>query len=145
MPPALVKALGAAGNGVLADSQAALTTDSSNPGVQKYTADMAKYGHNTITDASLFNWSAVALFAKAIAGATSFDAHSIGTTLNSVSTPIDIGTVGPWQASGATSPLKTFTRILNPTVSFGVVKNGAVVKAGKGGFVNPFTMLTSLK
>jgi branched-chain amino acid transport system substrate-binding protein len=145
MPPAIVKALGSAGDGVLADSQAALTSDSSNSGVQQYKADMAKYGNNTITDASLFNWSAVELFAKAIAGATSFDAKSIVATLNSVSSPINIGTVGPWQGSGVTSPLKSFSRILNPTVSFGIVKNGEVVTAGKGGFVNPFTMLTSLK
>jgi ABC-type branched-subunit amino acid transport system substrate-binding protein len=145
MPPAVVKALGSAGEGVLADSQVALTSDSSNTGVQKYTADMAKYGKNTITDSSLFNWSAVELFAKAIAGATSFDAKSIVSTLNGVSTPIDIGTVGPWKTSGVTSPLKDFSRILNPTVSYGVVKNGEIVTAGSGGYVNPFTTLASLK
>jgi branched-chain amino acid transport system substrate-binding protein len=145
MPPVVVKALGAAGDGVLADSQVALTSDSSNPGVQKYTADMAKYGSNTITDSSLFNWSAVELFAKAIAGASSFDAASIISTLNAVSTPIDIGTVGPWQVSGVTSPLSSFSRILNPTVSFGVVKGGQVVTSGSGQFVNPFTTLTGLK
>jgi ABC-type branched-subunit amino acid transport system substrate-binding protein len=145
MPPQVVKALGAAGNGMLADSQVALTSDSTNAGVQKYTADMAKYGKNTITDSSLFNWSAVELFAKAIAGATAFDAKSISAALNAVSTPIDIGTVGPWQTSGVTSPLKSFTRILNPTVSFGVVKNGEIVTAGDGGFLNPFTTLTNMK
>jgi hypothetical protein len=123
----------------------ALTTDTTNTGVAKYLADMAKYGSNTITDSSLFNWSAVELFAKAIAGATSFDAASVNTALNSVSTPIDIGTVGPWQSSGVTSPLATFTRILNPTVSYGVIKNGAIVPAGNSGFVNPFTTLTGGK
>jgi hypothetical protein len=41
--------------------------------------------------------------------------------------------------------LPAFSRILNPTVSFGVVKNGEVVPAGNGGFVNPFTILTGLK
>lgn len=145
MPPPVVKALGAAGEGVLADSQVALTSDSANPGVQKYTADMAKYGNNTNTDSSLFNWSSVQLFAKAIASATSFDAASVLKALNSVSTPIDIGTVGPWQASGVTSPLPEFSRILNPTVSYGVVKNGEIVTQGDGGFVNPFTTLTGLK
>jgi branched-chain amino acid transport system substrate-binding protein len=144
MPPPVVKALGAAGEGVLADSQVALTSDSSNSGVQKFTADMAKYGKNTITDSSLFNWSAVQLFAKAVASAKKFDAASINSALNSVSTPIDIGTVGPWQSSGVSSPLKDFSRILNPTVSFGVVKNGEVVTAGDSGFVNPFTVLTGL-
>jgi ABC-type branched-subunit amino acid transport system substrate-binding protein len=145
MPPPVVKALGPAGEGVLADSQVALTSDKSNAGVQKYTADMAKYGKNTITDSSLFNWSAVELFAKAVAGATAFDAKSVLAALNAVSTPIDIGTVGPWKTSGVTSPLKDFSRILNPTVSFGVIKNGEIVTAGNAGFLNPFTTLTSLK
>ena len=145
MPPAVVKALGAAGEGILADSQVALTSDTANAGVQKYTADMAKYGNNTITDSAVFTWSAVELFAKAIASTTSYDAVSIGKALNSVSTPIDIGTVGPWKSTGVTSPLPTFSRILNPTVSFGVVKSGVVVPAGNGGFVNPFTILTGLK
>jgi ABC-type branched-subunit amino acid transport system substrate-binding protein len=145
MPPAVVKALGAAGEGVLADSQVALTSDSSNAGVQKYNADMAKYGNNTSTDSSLFTWSAVELFAKAIASATSFDGASITKALNSGSAPIDIGTVAPWRSSGVTSPLPSFSRILNPTVSFGVVKNSVVVPAGSGGFVNPFTILTGLK
>jgi branched-chain amino acid transport system substrate-binding protein len=145
MPPAVVKALGAAGEGVLADSQTALTTDTSNAGVKQYTADMAKYGQNTITDSSLFSWSAVQLFAKAIAGASAYDAASITTALNGVTTPIDIGTVGPWQSSGVTSPLPDFSRILNPTVAFGVVKSGVVVASGSGGFVNPFTTLTGLK
>jgi branched-chain amino acid transport system substrate-binding protein len=141
LPAVFIKALGAAGNGVLADSQVALTTDTSNPGVQKYLADMKKYGHNQVTDASIFAWSAVQLFAKAIAGASSFDAKGITAALSSLSTPADIGTVAPWHSAGVTSPLAAFTRILNPTVTFGVVRNGQLVSEG-GGFVNPFTMLS---
>jgi branched-chain amino acid transport system substrate-binding protein len=141
LPAVFIKALGAAGNGVLADSQVALTTDTSNPGVQKYLADMKKYGNNQVTDASIFAWSAVQVFAKAIAGASSFDAKGITAALSSLSTPVDVGTVAPWHSAGVTSPLSSFSRILNPTVTFGVVKNGQLVSAG-GGFVNPFTMLS---
>ncbi len=144
LPQAFITALGAAAEGVIADSQVALTTDSSNPGVQKYTADMAKYGDNKITDASIFAWSAVQLFAKAIAGASSFDAAGILAALGSVSSPIDIGTVGPWQSSGFTSPLADYKRIINPTVTYGQVQGGKLVSNGKG-FVNPFTQLSSLK
>ncbi len=122
----------------------ALTTDSSNAGVQKYDADMAKYGDNQITDASIFAWSAVQLFAKAVAGASSFDAAGILSALGSVSTPIDIGTVGPWQSSGFTSPLPDYKRIINPTVTYGVVQGGKLVSNGKG-FVNPFSQLSALK
>jgi hypothetical protein len=137
-----IKALGAAGNGVLADSQVALTTDTSNPGVRQYLADMKKYGHNQVTDASIFAWSAVQVFAKAIAGASSFDAKGITAALHSLSTPVDIKTVGPWQSAGMTSPLPAFSRILNPTVTFGVVRNGQLVTEG-GGFVNPFAQLSA--
>ena len=142
LPAVFIKALGAAGNGVLADSQVALTTDTSNPGVQHYLADMKRYGQNQVTDASIFAWSAVQLFAKAIAGASSFDAKGVTAALKSLSTPVDIKTVAPWQAAGVTSPLPTFSRILNPTVTYGVVKNGQLVTEG-GGFVNPFTQLAS--
>jgi len=141
LPAVFIKALGAAGNGVLADSQVALTTDTSNPGVSQYLAGMKKYGHNQVTDASIFAWSAVQVFAKAIAGASSFDAKGVTAALKSLSTPVDVKTVAPWQAAGMTSPLPTFSRILNPTVTFGIVKNGQLVSEG-GGFVNPFTMLS---
>ncbi len=142
LPAVFIKALGAAGNGVLADSQVALTTDTSNPGVRQYLADMKKYGHNQVTDASIFAWSAVQVFAKAIAGASSFDAKGITAALHSLSKPVDIKTVGPWQSAGMTSPLPAFSRILNPTVTFGVVRNGQLVTEG-GGFVNPFAQLSA--
>lgn len=138
LPEAVIKALGSLGNGVLADSQVALTTDTSNSGVQQYLADMKKYGNDQVTDASIFAWSAVEVFAKAIAHASSFDAQGITAALKSLSTPVDVGTVAPWRSNGVTSPLNSYSRILNPTVTFGVVKNGQLVTDG-GGFVNPFS------
>jgi ABC-type branched-subunit amino acid transport system substrate-binding protein len=141
-PQAVIDALGAAANGVLVDSQAAFTTDTANTGVAKFIADMKKYGDNTVTDPSLFSWSSVELFAQAISAAATFDSAAIATALKSVSAPINIGTIGPWQSAGVTSPLPSFNRILNPTVDYGVVTNGKVVADGKG-FVNPFTSLTS--
>lgn len=143
LPEAFIKALGPAGNGVLADSQVALTTDTANPGVRQYLADMQKYGSNEVSDASIFAWSAMQLFAKAIAHASSFDAQGITAALNSLSTPVDVNTVAPWRVSGVTSPLISFHRILNPTVTFGVVRNGQLVTEG-GGFVNPFTELSGM-
>jgi branched-chain amino acid transport system substrate-binding protein len=142
LPATSIQALGAAGNGVLADSQVALTTDTSNPGVRQYLADMKKYGHDQVTDASIFAWSAVEVFAKAIAGASNFGAAGVTAALKSLSAPVDVGTVAPWRAAGVTSPLSAFTRILNPTVTYGVVKNGELVTEG-GGFANPFTQLSA--
>jgi ABC-type branched-subunit amino acid transport system substrate-binding protein len=140
-PQALITALGSAAEGVLVDSQAAFTTDTSIPAVAQYLADTKQYD-GTVSDASLFNWSATELFAKAIDGATSYDAAGISAALKSVSSPIDIGTVGPWQSSGVTSPLSDYTRILNPTVTYGSVQGGKVIADGKG-FINPFTSLSS--
>ncbi|HEY3713358.1 MAG TPA: ABC transporter substrate-binding protein [Jatrophihabitantaceae bacterium] len=139
----VITALGSAADGVLADSQVSLLNDTANPGVTKYLADIKQYGKNDPTDASIFAWSAVQVFAKAVVSAKSVDAKGITAALNSVSTPIDVGTVGPWQAAGVTSPLKDFSRILNPTVTYGVVQNGKLVSNGKG-FINPFTELASL-
>jgi ABC-type branched-subunit amino acid transport system substrate-binding protein len=141
LPETSIQALGSAGNGVLADSQVTLTTDTADPGVQQYLADMKKYGSNQVSDASIFAWSAVQVFAKAIAHASSFDAPGITAALNALSTPVDINTVAPWRAADVKSPLTSFQRILNPTVTFGVVQNGQLVTEG-GGFVNPFTMLS---
>jgi ABC-type branched-subunit amino acid transport system substrate-binding protein len=143
-PQPLITALGPAADGILADSQAAFTTDTANAGVAQYMADMKKYGGGTVTDSSLFSWSAVQLFAKAIDGASTFDTAGVTSALKSVSSPIDIKTVGPWQASGVTSPLSSFSRILNPTVAYGVVKGGKLVTTGSG-FVNPFTSLSGQK
>lgn len=143
-PQVLITALGPAADGVLVDSQAAFTTDSSIPAVATYKSDMAKYGGNTVTDSSLFTWSATQLFAKAIAGAGSFDAAGIATALKSVGTPVKLGTIGSWQSSGVTSPLAGYSRILNPTVTYGIVRGGKAVPDGKG-FINPFTSLSGQK
>jgi hypothetical protein len=40
------------------------------------------------------------------------------------------------------SPLSAYPRILNPTITYGVIKNG-VLEPSAGGFVDPFTDLAS--
>lgn len=44
--------------------------------------------------------------------------------------------------AGVTSPLTAFSRILNPAVTFGVVRDGQLITEG-GGFVNPSIMLSA--
>jgi branched-chain amino acid transport system substrate-binding protein len=138
---AVIKQLGPAGNGLLEDSQVALVTDTANKGIQSFTAGMQKYGDDQITDAANYAWTAVQVFVQAIAKASSFDSAGITAALSGVTTPVDVPTVGPWIGSGV-SPLPAYPRILNPTITYGVVKNGAVQPSG-GGFVNPFTNLAS--
>ena len=138
---AVIKQLGPAGNGLLEDSQVALVTDTANKGIQSFTAGMQKYGNDQITDAASYAWTAVQVFVQAIAKAPSFDSAGIKAALTGVTTPVDVPTVGPWIGSGV-SPLPAYPRILNPTITYGVVKNG-VVQPSAGGFVNPFTNLAS--
>jgi ABC-type branched-subunit amino acid transport system substrate-binding protein len=138
---AVIKQLGPAGNGLLEDSQVALITDTANKGIQSFTTGMQKYGDDQITDAANYAWTAVQVFVQAIAKASSFDSAGITAALSGVTTPVDVPTVGPWIGSGV-SPLPTYPRILNPTITYGVVKNGVVQPSG-GGFVNPFTNLAS--
>jgi ABC-type branched-subunit amino acid transport system substrate-binding protein len=138
---AVIKQLGSAGEGLLADSQVALITDTANAGVQSFMADMQKYGDNKITDAAIFAWTAVHVFATAIAKATSFDSSGVTAAIGSVTSPVNVATVGPWIGSGV-SPLPAYPRILNPTITYGVVKNG-VLEPSAGGFVNPFTDLAT--
>jgi branched-chain amino acid transport system substrate-binding protein len=138
---AVIKQLGPAGNGLLADSQVALTTDTANTGIQSFTAGMQKYGDDQITDAASYAWTAVQVFVQAIAKASSFESADITAALRGVTAPVDVPSVGPWIGSGV-SPLPAYPRILNPTITYGVVKNGALEPSG-GGFVNPFTDLVS--
>jgi hypothetical protein len=64
----------------------------------------------------------------------------------SVSTPIDLQIIGPWKSVGATSPIKTFPQLgFNPTVAYGVVKNGQTIPDQTKGVQNPFANLATGK
>jgi hypothetical protein len=87
-------------------------------------------------------WTAVQLVAsvaKSLSGDVSntalFDAFA------NLSTPVDLGIIGPYQVKGATPILKDFPDIYNATVAIGVVKNGVLVTDGHG-LVDPFTLLS---
>jgi ABC-type branched-subunit amino acid transport system substrate-binding protein len=138
--PPIVKAMGSAADGVLLTSQVAFSTETSDPGVVKFLADMKKYQPNSVIDEStLFTWASAQLFAKVMAKQTSFTPANVLKTLNAVKTPINIGVAAPWSVVGKKSPLTAYSRIFNPTVQNGVLKNGAIV--AQGGFVNPFAAL----
>jgi ABC-type branched-subunit amino acid transport system substrate-binding protein len=137
--PELIKASGAAANGVLLSSQLAFTTDTSNPAIVQFLADMKKYEPSSVIDESTeFSWASVMLFAKVAATAASTDAPGILAAMNALSTPINIGVTAPYSVVGKTSPVPGFTRIFNATAQFGAIENGALVPDGKG-FQDPFT------
>ncbi len=137
--PALIKASGAAADGILLTSQVAFTTDTANPGIAAFLADMQKYAPNaTIDESTLFAWAATQLFAKVAATASGTDAASILAAFSNLSTPVDVGVAAPYSVVGKTSPFPMFARIFNSTVQFGTISGGAVQSDGKG-FVPAFT------
>jgi len=142
-PQSLITQLGAAANGIYVVSQIGFLTDDKNPGVARYAADLKKYkpGSEPL-DIGLYSWSAVQLFAAAAQSLATFTPSSIKQALDSLSSPVDIGSVAPWAVAGRTSPFPDYPRVVNPTVQIGVVENGAVVPDGKG-FVNPIDLLTA--
>jgi ABC-type branched-subunit amino acid transport system substrate-binding protein len=143
----IIASLGANANGLYLTSQMALNTDTSNAGVQAFLAAMKKYAPSDDTnETAMTAWTAVQLFAdvaKTISGG--IDSASVMAAMNNISTPIGLQTAGPYQTKGVTSPLKDSPRIYNTEVAIGVVKNGKLVPAGSGGFVDPFKALAALK
>jgi ABC-type branched-subunit amino acid transport system substrate-binding protein len=140
MEAPILKALGSASDGFLVSSQLAFVTDTANPGIQAFLADMQKYQPSaTIDDLSLAAWAAVQLFAKVLAtsNAATLDSTAFDDALANLSTPVDINVIAPYSVKGVTSPLPTFPRVLNATVQVGVVHNGQIVPDGKG-FSSPF-------
>jgi ABC-type branched-subunit amino acid transport system substrate-binding protein len=136
LPAQTIKALGALADGIVVDSAVAFPSDTGNPAVAKYLADMKAHAPNAaLNDSSMQAWSGMELFARAAATAKATDAASLMTAFGAIEDPIDIGTSGPWSMGGV-GKVKGFSRIVNPTVTFGTVKDGTVVADGDG-FVNP--------
>jgi branched-chain amino acid transport system substrate-binding protein len=137
MPPATIEALGGAAEGVYVSSANAFVSDAKDPGVAKFTEEMAEYQPEaTLDDASIEGWSGMQLFAEAAKGAKQFEPKALMAAFEAVSKPIELGTSGPWSMVGKTNQIPGFSRIVNPTVTVGVVEGGEIVSKG-GGFVNP--------
>lgn len=147
IPPDTIKQIGPPAEGMLATSQLAFTTDTSNPAVARFRNDMKTYQPKSpVEDIAMQAWTGMQIFAAVLKAqkVTTFDAATIKQALDSLSTPVDVGTAAPWAVVGRTSPYPSFPRVLNPTVAIGVVKNGAVQPDGKG-FVSPVALLNAAK
>jgi branched-chain amino acid transport system substrate-binding protein len=147
VPNQIIAALKTAANGILLSSQTAQITDTSNPGVAKFLADMKKYQPSAVLDERTeTGWAAMMLFDKVTASLSSFTPATVMQAMKSVTTPIDLQIIGPWKSAGATSPIKTFPQLgFNPTVSYGVVRDGQTVTDQTKGFPNPFANLATGK
>lgn len=143
-PDQVVAALKSAAEGLLLSSQLALVSDTGNAGIKKFTADMTKYQSGQPADErSETGWAATQLFAAATKDSTDFSGKAVLAAMNGISTPIDIGVTAPYKVKGVTSMVKGFSRVLNPTVVYGVIKGGKTETTATKGPVNPFTTLAS--
>jgi ABC-type branched-subunit amino acid transport system substrate-binding protein len=143
----IIKSLGANAENLYLTSQTALSTDTSNPGVQAFLAGMKKIAPNDdANETAMTAWTATQLFAKVAATVQGgITAKSVLDAMDNLSTPIDLQTAGPYQVKGVTSPLKDYPQMYNTQVALGVVKSGALVPFGDGGFVDPFKTLAAVK
>ena len=138
--PPIIKALGSQGNGIEVSGNVAFPSETSNPAVAAYLADMAKYQpQGTIDQLSETSWAGMMLFAKAMKGQTDFSASHVLSLMKSLSTPIDLGVTGPYKVVGAVSPFPEYPNIHNPTITLGTIENGVIKQTGP--FVNPVTVL----
>lgn len=133
-------ALGSLADGMLISSLTALPSDTANPAVAAFRANMKRYAPNASIDTNdLTVYAAVELFAKVMAtsAGTATDAKAFKAALDNLSRPVDIGLIGPWAIRGRSPSLRAYPSILNPIIAFGVVKNGTVMP-DPAGFSNPF-------
>lgn len=147
VPSATIAALKSAANGILLTSQTAQVTDTANPGVAKFLADMKQYQPSgAVNELTLTGWAAMMLFDKATDSLTSVTPATVEKAMQSVSAPIDLDVVGPWKSVAAKSPVKTFPQLgFDPTVWYGVVRDGVIVAAKTAGAQNPFVNLATAK
>jgi ABC-type branched-subunit amino acid transport system substrate-binding protein len=132
------EALGDQANGILVSGLLAFQSDTANPEVARYLAEMQKYAPSTDTNEnSMVTWAAIQLFATVMKSADGYNSEDVLSAFNNVSSPVEIGVIGPFQVKGAKEYLPDFSRIFNPTVSNGKIVDGELVSDGQG-FVNPF-------
>jgi branched-chain amino acid transport system substrate-binding protein len=136
--PAVIQALGPDAEGIDVVSQTAFSTDTTNPGVREYLADLKAYGNGAAPkEIGMFAWSSIKLFAELASRLDTVDAVSVGAAFESARDPIDVGTAAPWATADKRPPLPEYPRVINTSVQIGVVRNGSITADGKG-FVDPF-------
>ncbi len=139
--PPIIKALGPLANGIEVSGAVAFASETSNPEVAAYLADMKKYQPQAAVDQiSESAWAAMQLYAKLMKGQTNFSAGNVLSLVKNLSTPIDLGLAGPFAIKGAVSPVPGFPNIYNPDITLGVIRNGVIEQSGPT-FVNPFEVL----
>jgi branched-chain amino acid transport system substrate-binding protein len=137
-----IKAMGSSADGILLAGQLAFPSDTSNPAVTKFLADMSKYEPKaTIDETTLFSWGAVQLFQKVAGPAKAYDGPAVLAAFVALKTPVDIGITAPYSTT-ATPEIPAAPRLLNFTVTYGSISGGDVKSDGTG-FHDPYKELLS--
>jgi len=126
LPPSGLKTLGSAGDGIYVVGRALFPTDTSNPEVAAFLADINKYEPGTLLDEnSEMGWSGVETYAELMKNATSFTGADVIAALAKLTSPIQAGVYGPFLGAG-TPPDPTYPRLLSAYYVTGQVENGAI-------------------
>ena len=134
-----IESLGEDGNGVLVSLIAKPVSDSSDPMVAQFVAEMDATDSSASKDElAAYGWSSVYVFGEVMKDATAYDAAGTIDTFNKMTTPIDAGLFGPFQGSGtAVSP--DTPRLFNLSYVEGEIKDGELIATG--GFEDPAKVL----
>jgi branched-chain amino acid transport system substrate-binding protein len=139
---AAIKTMGSAADGILLAGQLAFPTDTSNPAIAQFLADMSKYEPKaTIDETTLFSWGAVQLFEKVAGPAKAYDGPAVLAAFVAQKSPVDIGITAPYSTT-ATPEIPAAPRLLNFTVTYGSITGGDVKGDGTG-FHDPYKELLS--
>jgi ABC-type branched-subunit amino acid transport system substrate-binding protein len=116
-------------------SNAAMPLDNaSDPGVQAYKADMAKYEASSKQDENgELGWSGVEMYYQIMKGASAFTGADVIAAAEALTSPITVGPYGQINTTG-TSPLSTYPRLFNHNFVPSTIKSGKIV--ADGGFVD---------
>jgi branched-chain amino acid transport system substrate-binding protein len=112
-------------------SNAAMPLDNtSDPGVQAYKADMAKYMPSSKQDENgELGWSGVEMYYQIMKNASAFTGADVIAAAEALKTPITVGPYGQIHTTG-TSPLPTYPRLLNHNFVPSTIKSGKIVADG---------------
>jgi len=119
-------------------SNAAMPLDNnSDPGVQAYKADMAKYEPSSKQDENgELGWSGVEMFYQIMKSATAFTGADVIAAAEALTTSIPVGPYGQIYTTGK-SPLATYPRLFNHHYVPSTIKSGKIV--ADGGFADVFS------
>jgi len=141
--PDAASTLGASAEGVLVTSNFIPITESDDPGVENFLAEVDEYDSDlVIDDGSMNGWAGVHVIADVLADATG-DVSDPATLISALGTATNVETGITPPLDFATPPEPIFggaiSRLFNPDVLYAVIEGGEIVlTTDEPEFINPF-------